>query len=725
MPGEALDSWLEAISYRHRIPWADLNAALSGAITSRHHYWVRRLTEAQLAAISTATGIDPAAVRACTLAGYREIADELNPTRDSVLQSTPGGRLSGSRFCPHCLATTSGRWKLAWRLPWTFACVQHHCLLATLCPTCGRIQRLSSPASALVPHPGHCANIAIASSGDTPVRCDANLTETPVLRFDRQHPVVCAQKTIDRLLVSGIAAFGIYRRHQRPAAPVLADIRALGYRFLHDLSPDELDIDLLAGLVSEYRALLTTPKPGRSGRRGKPAHAVTVAIGVTAALDILKRPSIDSAAAALRALPDSTRRRLAMTWARRTEQTSAVLRAVYLTALEPDMGTCDQLRYRLGTPLPHKPVSDATRIAHMSRSLPSAFWPEWSIRLGGRHCSQHLLRPSLSIAVMLVGAELTVQDATAVLGDPLQGFSASQTLWRLQHCGHWPHIRMALIRLADYLNTHDPLIDYERRRHLDYRNLLPAEQWRRIYRATHSHPAGGWIARGYLLERLRGTPRTDTAVPDTRTGRSRALNRFPARLTPELQAALLHHGRDFLAAHGIDDEPVQWQPPTHLLRGLKLPGRSFDAIDINHLHDLVRRDEMTLQAAARSIDIPLDVVRLLLEERPAPAAPRRRRRTTVTVQPPGPAYQRAAHALPRERFVELYDVERRSLRDIAAMVGVCRHTIAELARDYGITLRPPVTPTTHNIDRDWLHTEYVTKQRSLSDLARERGITAS
>jgi hypothetical protein len=156
-----------------------------------------------------------------------------------------------------------------------------------------------------------------------------------------------------------------------------------------------------------------------------------------------------------------------------------------------------------------------------------------------------------------------------------------------------------------------------------------------------------------------------------------------------------------------------------------LPGNSFDAIDINRLHDLVRRDGMTLRAAARKVDVPLDVVRLLFEEHPAPAVPRRPPQTTITVRLPGPAYQRAAEVLSRERFVELYEVERRSLRDIAAMVGVCRPTVAQLARDYGITLRQPCSPKIHNIDRDWLYAEYITKQRSLSDLASERGITVS
>ena len=98
---------LVAGSHRLQPPSSvDLNAALGGVILSGHHYWVRRLTESQVAVISAATGIDPTAVRATTLAGYPEIADGLDPTTDPAFQSTPGGRLCGSRFCPHCLAAT-------------------------------------------------------------------------------------------------------------------------------------------------------------------------------------------------------------------------------------------------------------------------------------------------------------------------------------------------------------------------------------------------------------------------------------------------------------------------------------------------------------------------------------------------------------------------------------------------------------------------------------------
>ncbi|GAB3107060.1 hypothetical protein GCM10027160_03240 [Streptomyces calidiresistens] len=44
------------------------------------------------------------------------------------------GRAGGSRHCPACLEQTGGRWKLSWRLGWSFACLEHGCLPADARP---------------------------------------------------------------------------------------------------------------------------------------------------------------------------------------------------------------------------------------------------------------------------------------------------------------------------------------------------------------------------------------------------------------------------------------------------------------------------------------------------------------------------------------------------------------------------------------------------------------
>ena len=50
-------------------------------------------------------------------------------------------RRRGSRYCPSCLAERDGRWLLAWRLGWTFACTTHGVLLCDTCPACGQAPR--------------------------------------------------------------------------------------------------------------------------------------------------------------------------------------------------------------------------------------------------------------------------------------------------------------------------------------------------------------------------------------------------------------------------------------------------------------------------------------------------------------------------------------------------------------------------------------------------------
>jgi hypothetical protein len=60
------------------------------------------------------------------------VADDL---ADYLFARPPGMRrtprwwrqLSASRYCPRCLAANGGRWMLAWRIPWTFACVISSC----------------------------------------------------------------------------------------------------------------------------------------------------------------------------------------------------------------------------------------------------------------------------------------------------------------------------------------------------------------------------------------------------------------------------------------------------------------------------------------------------------------------------------------------------------------------------------------------------------------------
>jgi hypothetical protein len=132
---------------------------------------------------------------------------------------------------------------------------------------------------------------------------------------------------------------------------------------------------------------------------------------------------------------------------------------------------------------------------------------------------------------------------------------------------------------------------------------------------------------------------------------------------------------------------------------------------------MIRRRRLTLSAAASQLDTTLDDVRYVLECHPAPAKTATPRRPKTRL-----VYGAAKSVLPRERLIQLYEGEGLSLRDIAASVGVSRQTIGRLATEYGIALREAHRRPIYDIDAAWLYEQYVTKHRSLDDLAAECGI---
>lgn len=194
LPGEALDSWLEAIAHRLAIPLSDLMWAMGlpgGAYRRSNRPGGTNRTTALLAAearaIATTTGLGEAGVHALTLAAYDQRAVLLDPATRLVNIRSLWGRGLGSRYCPDCLAATGGRWQLRWRLNWSFACVTHQRLLADDCPGCSRPQRLRSSAQHDPPHPGHCENPVDPADRGTVrrhqahVRCGTDLSHATTL----------------------------------------------------------------------------------------------------------------------------------------------------------------------------------------------------------------------------------------------------------------------------------------------------------------------------------------------------------------------------------------------------------------------------------------------------------------------------------------------------------------------------------------------------------------
>ncbi|MFE7767469.1 LysR family transcriptional regulator [Streptomyces sp. NPDC057438] len=391
----------------------------------------------------------------------------------------------------------------------------------------------------------------------------------------------------------------------------------------------------------------------------------------------------------------------------------------------PALNASSQLRYRTATPFPRLPRHTPEQIRARARSVPAQFWTEPALRLSSRHSPRAgVLRPGLAGLLLMAGTQTKPAVLVQLLGSATSAKSMSYVLTRLGADPSWPDIQTLIARLADHLDDHPAPIDYERRRHLDYTGLLPARAWRDICRRCDTEPGKKerhLIAQSRLFEQLSGMP-ADQAQTGfaTRTPMDRTrLALFTATLTPEQAAALDTAGADFLARHHIPDEPVSWQPPCSLYDGLRLPGVDPAAFDIHQLHQLLRAVPYpALSEIADRLDISLDAARHLLELHPAPRPPAARGTWTSAH---GALRADLRDRLPEAEFRRLYATM--SLDGIAEQHGAGRHLIAALADDYGIRRRPPTERLRREIDPAWLYDQYVLNRRTIGELAAQVGMS--
>jgi transposase-like protein len=90
---------------------------------------------------------------------------------------------------------------------------------------------------------------------------------------------------------------------------------------------------------------------------------------------------------------------------------------------------------------------------------------------------------------------------------------------------------------------------------------------------------------------------------------------------------------------------------------------------------------------------------------------------------PAPAFSDLARTLIAAELTALYVEQKLSLRQIAARYGVDRKLVARLARQYGITLRPPQTPFRHGeIGRAAAVSEYPSVTAAASALKLQQSV---
>ncbi|OJZ63576.1 hypothetical protein BRW65_29705 [Mycobacterium paraffinicum] len=687
-------------------------AALNLPVTRRPS-WLVRPSPAQLDTIATVTGLHPDAVLAMTLSRYDGTGLEIDHPNGRIATSFPFGYRPWSRYCPHCLAHTGGRWQLHWRLGWSFACVRHHCLLADECPRCGKHPRPTFMPGYSVPSASLCA-------------CGCNLADAATLRLRPRHPVTDAQQQILDVIADDSADFGIYSTNAgaRQARSALNDVkvlanRALNYASVHGIAAVK-SADLPADSRQECLALTERPPRRATLHARAPLRALDTAVGVTAALDILRAPTLNAAADRARWLIEGQNRETGPAELHSCPREGTVSAAIIIKASAAWMGPINQLRYRTALSTPRPPDPDPVRVQRLAASVPAAFWPAWSTRFIVEAMKAINLRPILSGATLLTGTTAHLTEISNHLGAITSAQALNCYLFALSHSPGWPTISTAVMRLNDFLAEQPAPINYTRRRQLDYSALLPLDRWQRICQTAGDLPGAGRkaiAARYYLIEKISGTPARSGVIDDHRAHPHnlwKQARNFARTMSAQLREHLDEEARQFLQ-HNAIEEPLTWAPPLDLISDLDLPAPDPAAIDRQELLRLAVDNSYTVGQLAEHFGIDQLAVRYLFDEEPID-----RNDYSVQSKPGKAAFAAWLRAeLDSQTLHDLYVVERLTLRQIAERYGIGIHHVHKLSTLYGIPMRRHVHPPS----AEWLCEQRFLNRRSVADIASEIGVS--
>lgn len=552
VPGEGLDSYLEALAHRGDVVWVDMLAAVGlspGCCDSSGMYrWLTTLTDTEATNVSSACGVSPSAVHAMTIGHAIPAGMAIIPGR--------------SRFCPDCLEESGGRWQLWWRERWAFACTQHHRLLADRCPHCGCCPRRRRLRHDQIPNPGSCASRTGTGHDRRRRRCAAVLSAASTLHLGAKHRALTAQTTIVTAMRRGVITEGVYRTKPVAAQQFLTDIAELS-RLVHRWTVlTGLDHALPADLVHHHRSPNTTKAQYRYGDALPGVTATSASIAAVLATDILLCPDVETAGAALRpwiSAAQHHRHRHTVSSVTRHAQTSNALRSVQLSAMAPFLPPHEQLRIH-STFLT---AFDGDVASQRWRHVPAVLWPG-VIDVPPRFTiGRERWDTALSVAVAMVGTQATVPAMVVRMGSATTAHSVSYVLRTLRIDHRWSTFLAMVMSLSDALDAQACPIDYAARRELPFAELLPPRQWRDISSVANVSAAPDMacrLAQSWLFGQITGSPpRQCPTAPDT-SEFCRGLRALPVLVTADLGSTLDHVARQFLDAYGCGHEPLRWQP---------------------------------------------------------------------------------------------------------------------------------------------------------------------
>ena len=742
LPGEALDSWLGAyadllhVTVRDIFRFAGIDCGRAGRGQLNGKPWLHQLAEPELAALSAATGVPAQTLAGMTLARYHGTGLAARPG----IQPAPRWwrQPSGSRYCPRCLAANGGRWMLAWRIPWTFACAGCKVLLADTCPDCGRRHRRTRTGQ---PRQHGCCDLTglplppwHPPRGAT-AACTSDPAGTPATALPAGGHVLAAQQHIDAVIAALLSSRG--QPAETAALQQYLDDACAVARAAVSAASGTASPPATAIAVLEELGARTGPDPAASvlaSRPGGPRRqlAPLTAFGVTIADIMLHGRHHDPDPVIAAWLAGNTASRRSTTspadvlthW----DKASPALQAALARPLASRSDSFRQLRYRaIAGPAR---IPGLTRAEEHAAALPSLMWPGWSLRLMPPE-DFDFLPCRAALAMMLAIASTGAEDyrtAQELLGlEPFHSSRLTAFTARLREHGILDLVTAALCQLARCLEENGAPVDYARRRRLRRfsQARLDTGSWRRQrYFLTHpatwaerrhldhadlpATPVQEQLARLRLIELLTGTHPRYLPQPLRLPERRRQDYAEFVFTMPEQMARCLHQQASALLAHAGVHEPVTWEPPFDWAAGIPWPGPDPDGISPEDLHPLIRSG-MPVRAIASRLSASADQVRLAAARHPAPRLP------AGTPSPPPAEPEPPGTEQLRDLTSQGYGA-----RKIARITGCSERTIRQLLTSAG--LRRPAPPPDGGIDPHWLRGQYQDRQRSLKDIAAETGI---
>lgn len=725
LPGEALDSWIEAYARRLRCSSTEFLHHL-GVSASLPRMLVA-LTAQEKARLSEATGICDAVLREMTLERFDGLAVTIRPGSRGLALPPNWRRMAGSRFCPPCLRETGGRWSLSWRLPWSFACLRHQALLVEICPSCQVRPIPRGPARAGAWPPGLCTGLKVQRRHGKREYCGCVLTGILPVPLLADGSVLDAQRYVDaHLNLDGRLA----DPGREAAEHALAELFTLARRSLSALHGTMELPHVVRDVVAECGGALPRLLQFLDA---EDAHAVAIGAGVAVIAHRQDDPRRGQVldwivAAGITTLSTSTSREIGQLL-RPWRPVQPPLMGRVLAAMGPYMQPGVKLRYAAGSPAPALPTQTAADTRRRAAMIPTALWPSWSMRLLRGTATSIIMRPysfrsALSVMLLLPGTLMTYRELSALLNGPAHQPSIKTIV------GTFDEARLAaafstLSQLAYSLDRFGSPIDYHRRR-----TLVAAER-PRIDQAAYERVCArhGWLRsspdrlallEGYLIYLLTGAPPTTAGRADP-SGEARARwNTLRYRMPVQLREFLKDQAGTILARHRID-EPLQWDPPVEWVGGTGLwPGCDPEGVDSERFRAVAARGAGIAQMA-REVGMNPEHIRLHMDltgvTAPAPTDPAGPRARTARVPHQG--------VLEPDRLRELYEDQKLSFQRIADLAGCSQTVVSEAVVLAGITTRPAHRQRELPITRDWLELEYIVKDKTVAEIAAQLGTSRS